>query len=93
MNCKIYLSGQLKEFSSGQIELDLPGKYVTVGDVLEGLWEQHAGLRDRILNERGEIRAHVNIFCERENVRRKDGLMTRLSPGAEVHIFNSISGG
>jgi molybdopterin converting factor small subunit len=93
MNYKVYLSGHLKEFSNGQTEIGVHGNHKTVGDVLASLWTEHLSLRDRVLNELGEVRPHVNIYYHGEDIRRQHGLQTHVDPGSELHIFNAVSGG
>ena len=92
MPITIHLSGHLKPFSGGEIEIALSGEYTTVGDVLDSLWQRHLSLRDRVLNEQGEIRQHVNIFVGSDDVKRLKGLDTAVKNG-EIHIFNAVSGG
>ena len=93
MSFTIYLSGHLKSFSGGETEFALNGDPGTVGDALASLWAERSALRDRILNEQGEIRQHVNIFYDGRDVRRLNGLETEISHDAELHIFNAVSGG
>lgn len=88
----VHLSGHLKPFSNGEVEVSLTGDFVTVGDVLNSLWIQHISLRDRVLNEQGEIRQHVNIFVGSDDVKRLKGLSTKIS-SKDLHIFNAVSGG
>lgn len=90
---KVYLSGHLKSFSGGQTEFALSGPHETVGEVLSSLWLERTALRDRVLNEQGELRQHVNIFYEGRDIRRLNGLRTAIEPNAELHIFNAVSGG
>lgn len=92
MSVTIHLSGHLKPFADGKVELRVGGEFTNVGDALEALWNQHAALRDRVLTEQGEIRQHVNIFAGGEDVKRKSGLATKLRSD-EIHIFNAVSGG
>jgi sulfur-carrier protein len=93
MSLTVYLSGHLKSFTGGTTEFALGGDHNTAGDALDSLWAQCPSLRDRILNEQGEIRRHVNIFYDGRDVRRLEGLETELAPEAELHIFNAVSGG
>ena len=93
MSYTIYLTGHLKSFSDGQTEIGLAGNHKTVGDLLSSLWRQHISLRDRILTEQGDIRPHVNIYYQGEDVRRIKGLQTHVDPDSELHIFNAVSGG
>ncbi len=92
MSITIHLSGHLKPFSNGEVEVILSGEFATVGDVLDSLWQQHIALRDRVLNEQGEIRQHVNIFVGSDDVKRLKGLATKISSD-DLHIFNAVSGG
>jgi sulfur-carrier protein len=88
----VHISGHLKPFMGGQVEVDLQGSYATVAEALEALWREHPALRDRVLNEQGEIRQHVNIFAGSDDVKRLKGLSTKLFSN-ELHIFNAVSGG
>jgi molybdopterin converting factor small subunit len=92
MAITIHLSGHLKAYSGGEVEVILTGEFATVGDALNSLWKQHIALRDRVLNEQGEIRRHVNIFVGSDDAKRLDGLATKLR-SSDLHIFNAVSGG
>ncbi len=92
MSITVHLSGHLKPFTGGEVEVNLPGDFVTVGDALDSLWKQHIALRDRILTEQGDIRQHVNIFVGSEDVKRLNGLHTAIKTN-DIHIFNAVSGG
>ena len=89
----VVLSGHLKSFSNGELEVRVDGEFANVGDVLDTLWKRHPALRDRVLDEQGDIRAHVNIFVGSDDVKRLTGLQTKVDPGTELHIFNAVSGG
>lgn len=92
MSVIVHLSGHLKPFTGGEVEVSLSGEFATVGDVLDTLWQHHAALRDRVLNEQGEIRQHVNIFVGSDDAKRLKGLATKISSN-DLHIFNAVSGG
>lgn len=92
MSVTVHLSGHLKPFTGGEVEVNLSGEFSKVGDALDSLWNQHIALRDRILNEQGEIRQHVNIFVGSDDVKRLKGLQTKLDSN-ELYIFNAVSGG
>ena len=92
MAITVHLSGHLKAFTGGVLEVRLSGEYANVGEVLDSLWKQHIALRDRVLDEQGEIRQHVNIFVGSDDVKRRKGLKTSVGPN-DVHIFNAVSGG
>lgn len=92
MSVTVHLSGHLKPFTGGKVEIDLPGEFATVGDALDSLWREHPALHERVLTETGHIRQHVNIFAGSDDVKRLKGLATKLSSN-ELHIFNAVSGG
>lgn len=92
MSVTVHLSGHLKPFTGGEVEVNLPGDFATVSDALDSLWKQHIALRDRVLNEQGDIRQHVNIFVGSDDVKRLRGLQTALKTN-DIHIFNAVSGG
>jgi molybdopterin converting factor small subunit len=48
---------------------------------------------DRLMNERGELRQHVNVFIDDENIRFMDGLDSAVPDGSTVYVLAAISGG
>ena len=75
MPTTIHLSGQLKPFSGGKVEIALDGEFTTVDEALRSLFTKHAALRDRVLTETGDIRQHVNIFVGSNDVKRSKGFI------------------
>jgi Molybdopterin converting factor, small subunit len=88
----VYLSGHLKSYTGGETQTQIEADLATVGETLDSLWKVYPALRDRILNEQGEIRQHVNIFVGSDDVKRLNGLETVMKTD-ELHIFNAVSGG
>jgi molybdopterin converting factor small subunit len=87
------ISGHLTEFTGGRVEIELDGSYSTVGQALDRLWIEHVGLRDRVLNELGEVRPHVNVFVNSQTVRRDQALQTEIEGDTEICIMPAVSGG
>ena len=83
----------LVSFTGGQSALTLDGAPINVADALKSLWKLHPGLCDRILDEQGEVRQHINIFVGDEAIRFAEGLSTRVPDGAEILIVPAVSGG
>jgi molybdopterin synthase sulfur carrier subunit len=65
----------------------------TVGDALAAVGRKSPGAIDRIMDERGEVRRHVNLFVNGENVRFLDGLKTPVPDGATIFVLAAVSGG
>jgi molybdopterin converting factor small subunit len=83
----------LAAFADGQSEIAVSGSPRTVREALEALWRLHAGLRDRVVDEQGEVRQHINIFVGNDAIRFADGLATAVPDGAEIMIVPAVSGG
>jgi molybdopterin converting factor small subunit len=65
----------------------------TVGEVLNGLYEQHGELKDRVADGDGTLRRFVNVFLDGEDIRFLDGLDTAVPDGAELQILPAVAGG
>ncbi len=87
------VAGFLTDFTEGRSQIVVESGAGTVGEALNDLWRQHVGLRDRVVNEQGALRPHVNIFLNDENVRRQQMLDTAIQDGCEITILPSVSGG
>lgn len=61
--------------------------------VVTSLESQYPGMRERLLDEGGEIRRFVNIYVNGEDVRFLQGLATALKSGDEVSIVPAVAGG
>lgn len=68
-------------------------KGATVRQLLDDLEQQYPGMRFHLCHETGELRPHVNIFVNSENIRYLHQLDTPLSGGEVVYILHAISGG
>lgn len=93
MTVTFNVAGFLTDFTNGQSKIVMDSSASTVGEALDILWRQHLGLRDRVLNEQGNLRPHVNVFLNEDNVRRKQLLDTTLSDNCEITILPAVSGG
>jgi len=83
----------LREFTAGQSQIRLEGSPATLCEALTTLWTLYPGLRDRIANEQGQIRQHINLFIGDENMRYTGGLSSPLPDGAVISIVPAVSGG
>jgi molybdopterin converting factor small subunit len=64
-----------------------------VREALAELWKRYPSIRDRVVNEEGRLREHINIFVGNENIRYSGDFATPLKPGAEISILPAVSGG
>ena len=90
---KFNVTGFLTDFTGGRHQITIEKTSAFVGEALTELWRAYPGLRDRVVNEQGALRPHVNIFVNDENVRRGQMLQTSLPENCEITILPSVSGG
>lgn len=64
----------------------------TVSDALAVLLDDQPALRDRVLTDSGDLREHINILRNGENVRGR-GTDVGLEDGDELALFPPVSGG
>ena len=83
----VRLRAPLSELAGGKRELELEGS--TVADVLKALEREHPDVRGWILDERGLIREHINVFVNKDYGRED----TAVAPGDKLHVLPAISGG
>ena len=89
----IQITGFLSDFTSGEQTIAIADSPQTVANALVQLWARHVGLRDRVVTERGQVRPHVGIYVNTDNIRHRMGLDTTLADGDEITILPAISGG
>ena len=85
---KVTLPTPLAEYTAHRREVEAHG--ATLSALLDDLDRRHPGIRFRIVDERGAIRAHIKMFVNREQARSLD---TALAPTDEVLVVAALSGG
>lgn len=90
MAVTVRVPGSLKEWFRGSDEAYCQG--ATLGECIDQMDREFPGIRDRLLNEEGEIGA-ILIFLNGENVMKLEGLATSISDGDEIGIIPFAAGG
>jgi len=80
----------LRTYTGG--EKAVAGEGATLADVLTDLDSRHAGLRERIVDDKG-LRRFVNVYVNDEDVRFMGGLETALKDGDTVTVLPAVAGG
>jgi len=65
----------------------------TVAEIISGLNIQYPGLADYIIDERGVLRKHVNIFISGELIQDRKTLQDSVGDKDHIFIFQALSGG
>lgn len=90
MAIKVRIPTPLRTLTGGAESVDVAGK--TVRELIENLESSHAGMKERLMDEKG-VRRFVNLYVGEEDIRFLDGLDTELKDGDEVSIVPAIAGG
>jgi molybdopterin synthase sulfur carrier subunit len=81
----------LRSLTKGSAEVQ--AKAGTVDDLVQDLDRQFPGLRDRLVDDKGELRRFINLYVNEEDVRFLQGRDTNLKEGDTVAIVPAIAGG
>lgn len=65
----------------------------TIQAIVDDLEKQYPGLKERLCDERGELRRFVNIYLNDEDIRFAQGKATVVKDGDEISIIPAIAGG
>jgi MoaD family protein len=93
MSLTVVISGPLREFAGNRGEVSLSGAPNNVSEALAQLWREYPGFRDRVITEMGDLRQHLNIFVDGEDIRWTGGFATSVRDGSEIVILPALSGG
>jgi molybdopterin converting factor small subunit len=83
----VCVRGPLRKLAAGRAEHDLVG--ATVVELLRALEARHPEMGGWILDERGAIRRHINVYVNGE----RGAEATAVGPGDRVEVLPAITGG
>jgi len=88
---RVVFTANLHRYTGGVDELEADG--ATVAELLVALDDRIPGLRHYLVDDRGALRPHVNVFVNGEPVEDRPTLGDPLDAAATVHIMQALSGG
>jgi molybdopterin synthase sulfur carrier subunit len=88
---KVRIPTPLRPLTKNQGEVEATGS--NVGEIIENLNSSYSGLKDRLCDDKGELRRFVNVYVNEEDIRFLKGKDTVLKDGDEVSIVPAIAGG
>jgi sulfur-carrier protein len=81
----------LRKLTQGKEEVAAQG--ATIGALIADLEKNYPGLRERLCDDKGQLRRFVNIFANDEDIRFLQNLDTPVKDSDEVSIVPAIAGG
>ena len=81
----------LRRFFPSLVDGPLPG--ATVRQVLDEAEARWPGLGAYVVDDRGALRKHVNIFVNGEMVADRQALSDAVSDRSDIHVIQALSGG
>ncbi len=91
MAITVHVPTPLRKLTGNQAEVEIDA--ATVAELVENLETSFAGIKEKLVDENGEIRRYVNIYVNDEDIRFLDGSETPLNNGDNLSIVPAIAGG
>ena len=88
---KVRIPTPLRPLTKGQGEVESAAANIV--DMIGSLDATYPGLKNRLCDEKGDLRRFVNIYVNGEDVRFLDNMTTALKPGDDVSIVPAVAGG
>ena len=85
------IPGPLRRLSDGQTTVDVEA--IDLATAIEALDARYPGFKDRLLDEKGELRQFVNVYLNDEDVRLGAGLGAKVQAKDEISIVPAVAGG
>jgi len=88
---KVRIPTPLRPLTKGQGEVESAAANIV--DMIGSLDATYPWLKNRLCDEKGDLRRFVNIYVNEEDIRFLNGKETSLKDGDEVSIVPAIAGG
>lgn len=91
MSVTVRVPTPLRNLTDSQATVSAEGS--TVDEVIDDLDKRHPGMRERLVDDSGQLRRFVNLFLDDEDVRFQQGLATPVASGSTLSIVPAVAGG
>jgi molybdopterin synthase sulfur carrier subunit len=91
MSVTVRIPTPLRAVAKGNADVQAKGD--TIEALIGDLERQFPGMRDRLVDDAGELRRFINIYVNQEDIRFLQNKTTALKDGDEVAIVPAIAGG
>lgn len=91
MPVSVRIPTPLRTLTKGADEVKVDGN--NIKDIIENLEANYRGIKERICDEKGQIRRFINFYLNDEDIRFMDNLNTPVKDGDNISIVPAIAGG
>ena len=91
MAVKVLIPTPLQKFTRDQATIECEAG--SIDDLLLSLETQFPGIKDRLVDDQGNLRRFINFYVNSEDIRFLEGQKTVLQSGDEVSIVPAVAGG
>jgi sulfur-carrier protein len=91
MPIKVRIPTPLRKLTNNEETVEIHAN--TIGAAIVELQARYPGIKERLLDEGGEVRRFVNVYVNEEDIRFLKNQQTPLKEGDEVSIIPAIAGG
>ena len=88
---KVRVPSALRQYVDGQNSIQVQGE--TVREAIDDLIQQYPDLKNLMLKETGEIRNHINIYLNDDDIQELKHEQTQVNEGDTIYILPSVAGG
>ncbi len=87
----VRIPGPLRKLTNGESQAEVEAG--NVQETIDALETQFPGMKERLLDESGDLRYFVNVYLNGEDVRFLQDLATATKAGDELSIVPAVAGG
>ncbi|PKB67390.1 MAG: molybdopterin synthase sulfur carrier subunit [SAR202 cluster bacterium Io17-Chloro-G3] len=87
----VRIPGPLRKLSNGDSQTEV--EEGTLRQTIELLETRYPGIKERLVDESGDLRYFVNVYLNGEDVRFLQDMDTTTSAGDELSIVPAVAGG
>jgi hypothetical protein len=88
---RVQFTRHLQRFFPGLEAVEVEGR--TVAEVVAALDRRFPGLADYLIDERGSVRRHVNIFIGDSLIHDRERLTDAVAEESQIFVMQALSGG
>lgn len=91
MSVKVLIPTPLQKFTNNQATVECSAS--SISELIDALEAACPGIKQRLCDEKGQLRRFLNFYVNNEDIRFQSGANTALKDGDEVSIVPAVAGG